>query len=278
MNTMGDFELLQGINDKVACITLDLENDWYFGSSEYDHLTFDYIDHYIDLISELEVPISVFVVGKTLEKYPNGVNKLRTELESEFHLHSYSHDLTKSYEFSEEIKRGIRAFNSFFNRPPVGYRTPQGNITPKEMRYLDELGFEFDSSIFPSYRPGVYNNLNEPTSPYRPAGTDQLVEYPIGVMHRLRIPFSQSYLKLIGRLYLWAINCLSLPNILVFDSHLQDFYRTASHDQLETPIRQIHKRNLGKSIELFRTLIQSLRERGYEFTTLTDVHERVGSS
>jgi peptidoglycan/xylan/chitin deacetylase (PgdA/CDA1 family) len=276
INPRDNIELLPEVDDKVACITLDLENDWYLKDSEYDHLTFDYIDQYVDLITELEVPISVFVVGKTLEKHPSGVNTLRTELDSEFHLHSYSHDLTKSYNFGEEIERGVRVFKSFFDYPPIGYRAPQGNITPKEVCHLDELGFKFDSSVFPSYRPGVYNNLSAPTSPYRPAGTDQLVEYPIGAIPRLRIPLSQSYLKLFGRPYLWSLKRLSLPDVLVFDSHLQDFYRTASHDQLETPIRQIHQRNLNESTELFRTLVQSLRERGYEFATLTDVHERMG--
>jgi len=224
----------------------------------------------------LEVPISVFVVGKTIEKRPGGVNTLRNELDSEFHLHSYSHDLTKSYDFSEELERGFNTFKSFFGHPPVGYRAPQGNITPEEVCHLDELGFKFDSSIFPSYRPSVYNNLSAPTSPYRPAGTNQLVEYPISVIPRLRIPFSQSYLKLFGRPYLWSLKRVSLPNVLVFDSHLQDFYRTASHDQLEAPIRQVHQRNLNESTELFRTLVQSLRERGYEFATLTDIYERMG--
>jgi peptidoglycan/xylan/chitin deacetylase (PgdA/CDA1 family) len=269
-----DVELLPDINGKFACVTLDLENDWYLEEPGYDHLTFEYIDQYVDLITDLDLPVSVFVVGNTLESYPEGVETIQESIDSEFHLHSFSHDLTKSYDFLNEIEHGIASFESFFGRRPRGYRAPQGNITPEEVRHLDEAGFEFDSSVFPSYRPGIYNNLAAPIRPYRPPGTDQLIEYPIGAVPKIRIPLSQSYLKLLGRPYLWALKRLPLPDMLVFDSHLQDFFRTASHDRLDIPIRQIHKRNLSNSIELFRKLVRVLRDRGYEFMTLSHVHDR----
>lgn len=270
--------LLPTPDEKLACITLDLENDWYLDEPAYDHLTFEYIDQYIDLISDLDIPVSVFVVGKTLEDHPEDVGRIQSGITSDFHLHSYRHDLTKSYDFSKEIESGIDAFESFFNKKPDGYRAPQGNITSTEINQLDEAGFRFDSSIFPSFRPGIYNNLDAPVNPYRPACTDSLVEYPIGTLSSFRIPFSQSYLKLIGRPYLGLLKRITLPRIMVFDSHLQDFYRTASHDQLDTPIRQIHKRNLSNSINLFRKMVQRLHQRGYEFVTLTDVHNRLITS
>lgn len=272
-----NIEPLQKIDSQLACLTLDLENDWYFEDRGYDHLTFGYIDQFVDLINELDIPLTVFVVGKTLERFPEDVDKIREEIESEFHLHSYRHDITKSYDFIEEINLGIDAFESYFGERPIGYRAPQGNITTEEICRLDDAGFEFDSSIFPSYRPGIYNNLDAPTYPYRPWGTENFVEYPISVLPRLRIPLSQSYLKLFGRTFLALLKRISLPNLLVFDSHLQDFYRTASHKNLDTPLRQIHSRNLDNSIELFRSLIQHLREKGYEFTRLTDVHNRLTS-
>jgi len=259
----------------VACITLDLENDWYFDREGYDHLTFDYIDRYVELISSLDVPVSVFVVGETLERYPDDVECIHSRIDSEFHLHSYTHDLSKSYDFREEVGNGVVAFESHFGRRPIGYRAPQGNVERSELCQLDSMGFEFDSSVFPTFRPGIYNNLDAPIVPYRPAETERLVEYPIGVLPWVRIPLSQSYLKLFGRLYLRALERLPLPNVVVFDSHLQDFYRTASHDQLDVPLRLIHMRNLDNSIDLFRSFVRILRQKGYTFVKLTDVHERV---
>jgi peptidoglycan/xylan/chitin deacetylase (PgdA/CDA1 family) len=259
------------LGSHVACITLDLENDWYFDEDGYDHLTFEFLDQYIELISELELPVSVFVVGKTLERFPDKVEKLRSSTDSEFHLHSYGHDLSKSYEFREEVNRGIEVFESHFGQQPGGYRAPQGNIKSAELQQLDEMGFDFDSSVFPSYRPGVYSNLDAPLAPYRPTGSDGLIEYPIGAIPNLRVPLSQSYLKLFGRPYLWFLKRVTLPEVVVFDSHLQDFFRTASHEQLDVPLRQIHKRNLNSSIKLFRSLVRILREKGYTFVKLTDV-------
>ena len=262
-------------DSQLCCVTLDLENDWYFDEDGYDHLTFDFLDQYIKLINDLHIPVSIFVVGRTLERFPQKIGMIQRNIDSEFHLHSYSHDLSKSYDFLKEVNQGVDAFESYFGHQPDGYRAPQGNINSAEIRQLDKMGFEFDSSIFPSYRPGIYNNIDAPLSPYLPEGSEQLIEYPIGVLPNVRIPLSQSYVKLFGRPYLWLLKRMALPDILIFDSHLQDLYQTASHNRLDVPLRQIHKRNLRISVTLFRSLIKILRARGYTFVKVSDVHRRM---
>jgi peptidoglycan/xylan/chitin deacetylase (PgdA/CDA1 family) len=260
---------------KTACITLDLENDWYFGDQKLDHLTLKYIDEYIEMIRTIDVPVSIFVVGKTIEKHPDKVAQLRESIDCEFHLHSYCHDLSKSYNFQSEVRRGINVFEDFFDTFPMGYRAPQGNIEPHELIVLDDLGFKFDSSVFPSYRPGVYNNLDTPLTPFRPEQSTNLIEFPFAAVPRLRIPIAQSYLQLIGRSFLELLKHTRMPEILVFDSHLQDFYHTASHEQLNQPLRFIHKRNLSQSTELFKRFINILRERGYSFGRLSSIYRSV---
>ncbi|MDG5761558.1 polysaccharide deacetylase family protein [Natronococcus sp. A-GB1] len=260
-------------DDPLACLTLDLENDWYFDDPEYDHLTFEYIDDYIEEMQRLDVPVTFFVVGKTIERYPEVIDKLDTELDSEFHLHSYQHDTSKSYDFRTEIRKGKEAFASHFGSEPTGYRAPQGNIAPAEFAILEDEGFDFDSSIFPSFRPGVYSNLDKPLAPYCPEGTDELVEVPIAATPGTRILVCQSYLKLLGRPYLTYLKYAPLPDPLVFNTHLQDFYETDSHDRLSQPKQSIMKRNLDGSLELFADAVERLRSRGYEFGTMTDVIE-----
>ncbi|ELY37686.1 polysaccharide deacetylase family protein [Natronorubrum tibetense] len=255
----------------LACVTLDLENDWYFDADGYDHLTLEYIDDYIGVMRDLDVPVTVFAVGRTIERFPEVINRLDAELQSEFHLHSYQHDTSKSYDFREEIRQGKAAFENHFGVEPEGYRAPQGNIEPYEFEVLEEEGFRFDSSVFPSYRPGVYNNLGQPIEPYQPAQTDELLEVPIGVTTRTRIPTCQSYLKLLGRPYLRYLKRAALPAPLVVNTHLQDFYRTASHDRLDQPKRFIMKRNLDRSVDLFMRFVEQLRGRGYEFTQMSDI-------
>lgn len=258
--------------ERVACITLDLENDWYFDEDGYDHLTLDHLDDYINLVTSLDVPLSIFAVGKTIEHHPNAIGKLSNALDVEFHLHSYQHDISKTYDFETELEKGIDAYRDFFGQKPRGYRAPQGNINETELDVLDKYGFDFDSSVFPSYRPGVYNNLDAPLTPYRPNSIDSLVEIPVAAVPRLRIPISQSYLKLLGKPYWQYLERVSLPDILVFDSHLQDFYRTASHDNLGWPLRAIHKRNLDSSVKIFREFIANLRDEDYRFERISDVY------
>lgn len=256
------------------CLTLDLENDWYFDEPGYDHLTFEYIDEFIELVDDLNVPLSVFVVGRTLEKYPEAIDRLTERLDCEFHLHSYQHDTSKEYDFREEVIRGKEAFRNHFGTDPIGYRAPQGNITDDEIGLLEELGFEFDSSVFPSYRPGVYNNLSAPLVPYIPTGASSLMEIPPGAFPGLRVPTSHSYFKLIGRPLSSYLSVSPLPDVLVYNIHLQDLYRTASHDHLSVPKKWIMKRNLDRSQRILRENVSTLLSRGYQPRTMTDVFDK----
>lgn len=258
---------------RSLCLTLDLENDWYFDEPGYDHLTLEYIDEFVELIEALDVPLSVFVVGQTLEQYPEEVDYLSERLDCEFHLHSYQHDTSKSYDFREEVLRGKEVFRNHFGTDPLGYRAPQGNITEDEITLLEELDFEFDSSIFPSYRPGVYNNLSAPLTPYTPAGASSLLEIPPGAFSAIRIPTSHSYFKLIGRPLSSYLSISPLPDVLVYSIHLQDLFKTASHDNLPVPKKWIMKRNLSNAKQMLRKNISTLLSRGYQPRTMTEIYD-----
>lgn len=253
---------------KTAHITLDLESDWFVEEPGRSYFTFEFLPEYIQLIQELDVPVTVFVVGRLLEECPEIIERLRTELTTSFHLHSYSHDPEMSNGFRTDLQQGIAAFETFFGERPLGYRAPLGKITDQQLRTLDQAGFRFDSSIFPSYRPGTYNNLSAPVEPYRPDTTESLIEFPVGVVPYLRIPLAQSYLKLTGQPYFRLLDTLDLPDPLVFVSHLHDFFETAANDHRSQPMKAIQQRNLRESTELFETLVETLKENGYSFELL----------
>lgn len=257
---------------KTACITLDLESDWFVDGPQRSYITVEYLDRYIELIHSVDVPVSVFVVGRLLEDRPDVIERLDEALDVEFHLHSYAHDPEMAAGFRSDLREGIRAFESFFGHPPQGYRAPLGKISAHQIATLDDEGIAFDSSVFPSYRPGIYNNLDAPTEPYRPAGTDQLVELPIGVLPYLRVPTAQSYLKLGGRTYLRLLEQLEPSEPLVFLSHLHDFIDTPANEHRSQPMKTIQQRNLDESTALFQSLIQRLTAKGYRFTTVREVY------
>jgi peptidoglycan/xylan/chitin deacetylase (PgdA/CDA1 family) len=258
----------------AVCLTLDLEEDWSIPNAPDRNPTFDRLDDYIAMVSGLDVPVSVFAVGRTIERHPEVVDRLRTELETEFHVHSYQHDMTRSYDFPTEARASIEAYESFFGEPPAGYRAPQGNIVPEEWVELERAGFEFDASVFPSYRPGVYNNLDAPLTPYVPDVTDDLLEIPFAAVPWLRIPVSMNYLKLLGSPFLWTVKKVPLPDPLVFDSHLQDYWRTEFHEHLPSPKRRLMTRNIDRAPEMFVDFMRFLDAEGYEFTTMSEVYRR----
>lgn len=262
---------------KTACITLDLESDWYVDEPGESYYTFEYLPEYVELMRELDVPVSVFVVGKLLEDRPDVVETIREELDAEFHLHSYGHDPEMTNGFRNDLRRGVEAFESFFGHRPRGYRAPLGKITDQQLAILDEEGFEFDSSVFPSYRPGTYNNLDAPTVPYRPATAETLIELPVGVAPYLRVPVAQSYLKLGGRPYLKLLDAMELPDPLIFVSHLHDFFDTEAHEHRDQPMKSVHKRNIHDSPDLVSELVRNLRDSGYRFSTIGDVYRSYGS-
>jgi len=266
-------------HSKTACITLDLESDWFVDKPGRTYLTVENLDTYIELIQSVDVPVSVFVVGRLLEERPDVVERLNAALDAEFHLHSYAHDPEMSNGFRSDLREGIAAFESFFGRRPRGYRAPLGKISAQQITTLDSEGFAFDSSIFPSYRPGAYNNLDAPTTPYRPANTDELVEFPVGVIPYLRVPTAQSYLKLGGRSYLRLLDLLAPPEPLVFVSHLHDFFETPANEYRSQPMKAIQQRNIDESATLFEEFIERLRAMGYEFRTIETLYsERVTES
>lgn len=259
--------------EKQFALTLDLENDWYFDEPGYDHLTFEYIDDFIQLIKRLDVPLSIFVVGKTLEKYPEKIDRLATEIHSEFHLHSYRHEPSDNT-FREELRLGKKAFHTHFGRDPIGYRAPYGKIKAEHLTILADEGFAFDSSIFPSYRPGVYSNLDAPLEPYIPDEAPELLEIPLGVFRGVRIPMSQNYLKLFGRPLIELLSVAPLPNTLVYNVHLQDLYETKSHAKLDGVKRSIINRNLEKSVQILERSVEQIIANGYEPMRMTDIYAR----
>ncbi|ATW89212.1 polysaccharide deacetylase [Halohasta litchfieldiae] len=260
-------------DQKTACITLDLESDWFVDQPGHSYRSVEYLQSYIEMIRQVDVPVTVFVSGRLLEDRPEAVERLRRELDTEFHLHSYAHDPEMKQGFRTDLKQGIDAYEAFFGSRPRAYRAPLGKLTPSQLTILDDAGFDIDSSVFPSVRPGTYNNLGAPIEPYQPPETSDLVEFPIGVIPRLRIPAAQSYLKLGGWPYLRLLSMVDLPDPLVFVSHLHDFFDSGVNEYRSQPMKAIQERNLDASTTLFAELISCLDRQGYRFATIADVYD-----
>lgn len=252
-----------------ACLTLDLEPD-HAGRAlpRYDGWEPARVRGLLELLSRYGAPLTVFVVGQSLSARPETIELFRAA-GAEFQLHSHSHDLERP-DSLDEIRRGKDAFARVFGRAPLGYRAPEGRISPEGWRHLDDEGFLFDSSIFPSFWPRPRYLRFSPV-PFRPEGT-RLLELPISTLSKARLICSLSWFKLLGwGVYRRLLEDGPLPEPLVFDMHLHDLWRLPAFDSLPQPWRAIYSRNQLRGLALLEAFLELLQRRGATLTTLGNV-------
>lgn len=251
----------------TACLTLDLEPD-HAGRAVavYEAWRSDRLDALMDVLDEFQVPLSAFVVGRSIEQQPEGIARLRRR-GVEFHLHSYSHNLSEP-DSAAELDTGIGAFVAAFGERPIGYRAPEGRISAPGLSRLAERGFLFDSSVFPSAWPHP-RYLRYPRVAYRSVPSN-LLEIPIATAGRARLLVTLSFIKLLGfPLYRRLIQKGRVPEPLVFDMHLHDLFVLPAYAQLPAFLKIAYARNRTEGFALLRDTLTLLRNLGYGFTTMT---------
>ena len=258
---------------KIACLTLDIESDFHDPDGRirlFDDASL--FDRYTALVKKHNVKLTAFLVTSLLEKYGADYKGLAEKIPVEFAIHSHAHDISNPCSRAD-IEESMKTFRNFFGHDPVGYRAPVGQITREGMNTLLDLGFRYDSSIYPSVRPGKpgYNNLHLPVTPFRVRReADSIIEIPFGTMSGIRLVFSLSYVKLFGwKPYELLLKMFSLPDQIAILSHPYDHYfhlLPETTDGWEKPLLQ---RNAENAFDLLETMINFLRGRGYEFEFLS---------
>jgi polysaccharide deacetylase family protein (PEP-CTERM system associated) len=156
-------------------------NDWDKWPSRVEANT----HRLLQLFDDANIKITFFILGWVAERYPDLVKSIRAQ-GHEIASHGYSHQLI--YKQSPEIFRAETAkskqiLEDLGQTPIIGYRAASYSITRKSLWALDilaELGFTWDSSIFPT-RHDNYGIPGSPEEPYRiitSSGTS-LLEFPL---------------------------------------------------------------------------------------------------
>lgn len=252
-------------------MTLDLEPDHAGLMPE----RFDLLDkireikEILDYFKKKEIPLTVFVTGRTIEKKPDTVDLFR-KYECEFQSHGYTHNPKKANDY-EEIKKGKKIFKDYFGYDPIGYRAPDGKITKKAIKNLEKLGFEFDSSIFPSIWPNPFRYIHLKDQPFFIYNTN-ILELPFSVLYPLRITFSISYIKLIGyNVNSYFFNRFKQQDIIVFDSHLHDLIQNNLYKKLSPFWKFIYSRNNINGLKYMKKTIDLVIDNNYTFVKINDI-------
>ena len=141
----------------------------------------------IEILSATGVKATMFVLGKFAETFPQVVRELHAA-GHEIASHGYGHLEIFSQspdEFRADVRRSKDYLEQLLGTPIRGYRAPDFSIVRRSLWALDtlsELGFEYDSSIYPTQRPryGIPDWPLEPRAVLLPSGR-RILEFPLAV-------------------------------------------------------------------------------------------------
>jgi len=185
----------------------------------------------LDILDELGLRITFFIVGKDAEREENR-NALRAIVDRghEVGNHSYNHEpWIRSYEKDDVGKEIFLAEDRIVaatGHKPIGFRGPGFSWSLDHLTILAERGYVFDASTLPTYvgplarayyfrksnlsdeeknvRKELYGNFPDglrPVVPYRWVLPDGkvLLEIPVTTMPVFKIPFHLSYLLYLSK-------------------------------------------------------------------------------
>lgn len=113
----------------------------------------------LDLLDELEIRATFFVLGWVADRYPDLVCEVARR-GHEVASHGWSHrrvDGLSVEEFRREVATSRELLEDLTGAPVRGFRAPSFSVVPGTewaLEVLAEEGYEYDSSIFPVRRPG----------------------------------------------------------------------------------------------------------------------------
>lgn len=262
-------------DDRLACVTLDLEAD-FDGVVAGDELLGERLPEVARAAEALaRYPVSTFARTDLLTRWHTWPDALQRLVSRDPHAHSHSHRLDPG---PGEFVRARDAFAARFGRPPLGYRAPLGRLRPGDAEALHAAGYSFSSSITPTRVPGWYDHRRHPAEPFRHACG--LLELPLATVSPLRLPLNPNWSSLYGpRTTRWLLDRFGLPDVVVLHLHLHDLIRPRrSFAQLPLRYRLALGRASGSGQQALDELVAWLQRREHRLVTMSELYGLVGTT
>jgi polysaccharide deacetylase family protein (PEP-CTERM system associated) len=272
-------------------LTIDLE-DYYHVSAFSEQIAVDQwssatsriernTELLLDLLDSAGCKATFFTLGWVAEKHPHVVRRV-AERGHEIACHSLRHrtvyNMTRE-EFRDDTLQAKSLLEDCSGTRVVGYRAPSFSITEKSywaLEVLAELGFTFDSSIFPVAHPnyGIPNFTRDPQRVQTSNGP--IVEFPMSVLEiaGLRSPFGGgAYLRFLPYWYTrWGVRFLNATEGRPVCVYLHPWELDPDQPRMSGRLtsRMRHYIGLRKTPAKFAQLI-----RDFEFGTLGSMVDHV---
>jgi hypothetical protein len=307
-------------NKPLAAISLDLDNQWSYmkihgdeGWDKYPSYFDIYIPHVLDLLDELGLKITFFIVGKDTESEENRKYlKMITDRGHEVGNHSYHHESwLQSYSYEQIEKEIIMtevAIENATGQKPRGFRGPGFSWSLDLLKVLSSRGYNYDASTLPTFlgpiarkyyfmksglskdekkaRKELFGKFSEGFRKLKPYFHDlgdgrKIAELPVTTLPIFKIPFHMSYL-----LYISNISIVLMKVYLRMAILLCKITRTPVSFLLHPldliggdRLRQLEffpGMNIDSEMktEVFRQVISILKE-NYCLTNMTGIYESI---
>ena len=223
----------------MASISLDLDNQWSYmkihgdeGWDQYPSYFSIFVPHVLDILDDLNLKITFFIVGKDTESEDNRrYLKMITERGHEVGNHSYHHESwlqTYSYEKIEtEIREAEEAIERVTGQRTTGFRGPGFSWSRDLLKVLENRGYRYDASTLPTFlgplariyyfkksdltkeekkaRKELFGKFSEGFRKLKPYKWDlgegkSITEIPVTTMPFFKLPFHLSYLIYLGNI------------------------------------------------------------------------------
>jgi len=279
------------------------------------------VENMLAFFSKFNIKTTMFMVGNDFLYKKNHsaireISKQGHEIANHSMTHPQGFRWLSKMEKARELNSMADICREVTGRKPTGFRSPGWNIDDSTIPVLNELGYTYDSSVFPtSFMPilkfahwssmskqvkedrttmGQMNYMLAPSVPYHVSdgslgrrGSNSLIEFPISVSPILRIPFFATLLLFTGtgfykNIYR-AIKATGLP--VHFQMHLSDFIDYSLPElKGQMPkstqgayVPQSLSTSLKTKMNVFTEIIELIAH-DYELITLEKWVEKIGRS
>jgi len=160
----------------------DIPEEYGQKVSAYDQMAVTNLgtERLIALLDKHHIKATFFTTGNYAVQNAALVKSI--SLKHEIASHAFYH--SPFHEFKEEdILKSKQALEGIITEEVTGFRMPR--LRPFKAEVLADWGFEYDSSINPTYLPGRYNLLDKNPLPYKENG---LIELPCSTTPWVRFP------------------------------------------------------------------------------------------
>ncbi len=260
-------------------LTIDVEDYYHVSAFErvVGHKNWDSYDSRIevstksilDVLDSHEVKATFFVLGWIAEKFPRLVKDIHIR-GHEIGCHSFYHRLIYNLspeEFRNDTKKAKDVLEQIIGRPVTGYRAPSYSIIKKTLwalNILEDLGFKYDSSIFPIFH-DRYGIFDSPRFKYKLPGNN-MTEYPIttAAFLGLRLPVSGGgYFRLLPykftRMFLSRINHKEKQPFVFYIHPWEIDPEQPKITGMSGLSKFRHYNNLDKTVHRFNKLLQDFK-------------------